>query len=359
MERGVKEVLLEYSWKCLSALMRVLWVLLNNFYCIPVHTLLIVLASPLTLVSKPLFYRFEETLFTWILSMVSCWCYSVGFQIAESGDSLDDFLNNKLLFMPNHQSTADVPFLMTIFAPRIGFSGRIMWLMDKIFKYTNFGVVSWLHGDFFIQAGKENREQSLSNLRTHLQDVFVERGRDCLVLFPEGGFLRNRKEVSKSFAKKRDLPDLEYCTIPRTGALDVIIKAIGPSGHVKQPITKVVDVTIAYPEEGKPLDLVSIFTGWTPPTTTHVHYRVFDVKDIPTESEALFTWMVKLYEEKNRMLAEFYSSGVYPHTMFDPKANPPTVLEHNPRRYLFLHVFFLSATTVASLSFIRLYSLFF
>ena len=40
---------------------------------------------------------------------------------------------------------------------------------------------------------------------------------------------------------------------------------------------QVVDVTIAYPEEGKPLDLVSIFTGWTPPTTTHVHYR-YEIK---------------------------------------------------------------------------------
>ena len=37
-------------------------------------------------------------------------------------------------------------------------------------------------------------------------------------------------------------------------------------------LSKVVDVTIAYPD-GKPLNLVSIATGWDPPCTTHVHYR--------------------------------------------------------------------------------------
>lgn len=27
----------------------------------------------------------------------------------------------------------------------------MMWLMDHVFKYTNFGLVSLIHGDFFIR----------------------------------------------------------------------------------------------------------------------------------------------------------------------------------------------------------------
>ena len=41
-------------------------------------------------------------------------------------------------------------------------------------------------------------------------------------------------------------------------------------GH--RGLSKVVDVTIAYPE-GRPINLVSIATGWDPPCATHVHYR--------------------------------------------------------------------------------------
>ena len=40
----------------------------------------------------------------------------------------------------------------------------------------------------------------------------------------------------------------------------------------RRGLSKVVDVTIAYPE-GRPINLVSIATGWDPPCATHVHYR--------------------------------------------------------------------------------------
>lgn len=93
------------------------------------------------------------------------------------------------------------------------------------------------------------------------------------------------------FAKKNDLPLLEYCTLPRTGALEVILNVLGPNAKPTNNgftsnatsnsgnITKICDVTIAYPQ-GKPLDLFQIVFGSRPPCITHVHYRVFDVKDV-------------------------------------------------------------------------------
>jgi hypothetical protein len=27
-----------------------------------------------------------------------------------------------------------------------------MWVMDRVFKFSNFGAVSWMHDDFFILA---------------------------------------------------------------------------------------------------------------------------------------------------------------------------------------------------------------
>ena len=95
------------------------------------------------------------------------------------------------------------------------------------------------------------------------------------------------------FAKKNDLPMLEHCTLPRTGALEIILEVLGDktkngggamnnglnnsqSGHA---INKICDVTIAYPE-GKPLDLFQIAAGYREPCATHVHYRLFDVKDV-------------------------------------------------------------------------------
>lgn len=95
------------------------------------------------------------------------------------------------------------------------------------------------------------------------------------------------------FAKQNDLPLLEYCTLPRTGALEVILDVLG--GRAKNGamnngfnshssnITKICDVTIAYPN-GKPLDLIQIAAGYREPCVTHVHYRVFDVKDVSSQN---------------------------------------------------------------------------
>ena len=104
---------------------------------------------------------------------------------------------------------------------------------------------------------------------------------------------------------------LEYCTLPRTGALEVIFDVLGPStvgtannvvnngfvnhqdkGCEAKGISKICDVTIAYPDGGKPLDLFQIVFGSRDACTTHVHYRIFDVKDV--------SWETVRFSEKNR-----------------------------------------------------------
>ena len=94
---------------------------------------------------------------------------------------------------------------------------------------------------------------------------------------------------------------LEHCTLPRTGALEVILDILGPNATRMQQqskstnngfnakcqdkvaaagcINKICDVTIAYPQ-GSPLDLFQIVFGSRPACVTHVHYRLFDVKDV-------------------------------------------------------------------------------
>jgi lysophosphatidylglycerol acyltransferase 1 len=48
-----------------------------------------------------------------------------------------------------------------------------------------------------------------------------------MVLFPEGGFLRKRREASQRYAQKNNLPLLHNVTLPRIGALKTIIDQLG------------------------------------------------------------------------------------------------------------------------------------
>lgn len=354
-------------------ILRFLWVLVNNCYVIPAYFAWLLLFSPLLLINSSAFWKIEDVLFGWLLNMVACWNYTAGYYVVESGDRLEKNTTENVLFMPNHQSTADVPLCMTLFTAREHFADRVMWIMDRVFKYSNFGCVSWMHDDFFILAGKEHRDSSLVELRNHLHNVFVRKRRKYIVVFPEGGFLRKRKPVSHRFAKKNDLPMLEYCTLPRTGALEVIFDVLGPTKVAKKVdnngfhlnngcgepkgITKICDVTIAYPDGGNPLDLFQIVFGSRASCITHVHYRIFDVKDIPQDPEAMRQWMYNLYAEKEKMLEEYYKTGIFPYNMFPPATTStatspaaserqPRPLYHDPIKFVLLHLFFGVSTSL-------------
>ena len=45
---------------------------------------------------------------------------------------------------------------MTTFNAKPNVLPNLMWIMDRVFKFTNFGIVSILHQDFFIISVSAN-----------------------------------------------------------------------------------------------------------------------------------------------------------------------------------------------------------
>ena len=85
----------------------------------------------------------------------------------------------KLLFIANHQDTGDVPLMFQMFTHY--WEQVLLWVMDKQFKYTNFGLVSWTHGDYFILPGKFVPNDLTKHCRHNPE-------KNCYILFPEGKF---------------------------------------------------------------------------------------------------------------------------------------------------------------------------
>ncbi|KAH0510475.1 Acyl-CoA:lysophosphatidylglycerol acyltransferase 1 [Microtus ochrogaster] len=183
--------------------------------------------------------------------------------------------------VPESEGGVDVPLGLSTLVV-----AQMMWLMDHIFKYTNFGVVSLIHGDFFIRQGRSYRDQQLLVLKKHLEHNYRSRDRKWIVLFPEGGFLRKRRETSQAFAKKNNLPFLTHVTLPRFGATSIILNALvarqengSPAGGdakglecKSRGLQWIIDATIAYPN-AEPIDIQTWILGYRKPTVTHVHYR--------------------------------------------------------------------------------------
>lgn len=92
------------------------------------------------------------------LQVCGAWCLKTDrTAVVEVGDSLDDLEEEHCLFLCNHQSTADVPMLMTMLAARGTTANHVFWIMDAIFRWTHFGMVSQCRGDFFVECVSSGR----------------------------------------------------------------------------------------------------------------------------------------------------------------------------------------------------------
>lgn len=312
--------------------LRIFFITVANLFGIPSYLTWFLLLQPLRMYNPKLFWKIESNLFQCLLTIVTTWLYSGGYTIVESGDSLEGIMDDEAVVLVNHQSTSDVPVVMSALHNKSLVLGKVMWVMDDIFKYTNFGWISYVHGDFFIVQGKEARNDSLERLESHINSIYKTTFKKWIILFPEGGFLRKRRFRSQEFAKKNQLPVLQHVTLPRVGALKVIIDNLTPkpttnkdnpvppatangvipckqeSQSNQKTLKWIIDMTIGYPG-ATPYNTHGMFVGYWPPRKVQIHYRVYPIGDVPTDREGLTKWMYQRYQEKEGFLHEFYTKS--------------------------------------------------
>lgn len=178
------------------------FIVLQNVYHIPTYLFFNwIVFYPLYFI-KPLLYNWiENRLYTICLYTVGSWSWLANICVVECGDDIyriksttaSDSCNNlpsiqndekkgKILVMANHQCTADVPLMFQALMTKDRFV--LLWVMDHQFKYTNFGVVSATHGDFFISPKTFVKSQLTKHCLTHPD-------KEMIILFPEGKFIIN------------------------------------------------------------------------------------------------------------------------------------------------------------------------
>ena len=79
--------------------------------------------------------------------------------VAEVGDDISQCVDDESIVMLNHQSTADVPVLMSIVshANKGALARHVEYVMDVMFRFAPFGWVGLMHGDFFIRQVCDRR----------------------------------------------------------------------------------------------------------------------------------------------------------------------------------------------------------
>ncbi|XP_074654630.1 acyl-CoA:lysophosphatidylglycerol acyltransferase 1-like [Tubulanus polymorphus] len=319
-------------------ILRFLFCVVNTLYSIPTYFLWLFLLLPLKFVKPTLFWTCETFMFTFLLESVASWQWQAGYDIVEfGGDEISLCEDDESIVIANHQSTADVPLLMKYFSSKPKVAKNLMWIMDVLFKYSNFGAVSMVRGDIFIRQGKECREQQLKLLDDCLNEDYWPRNRKWIVLFPEGGFLYKRLESSQRFAKKNNLPVLEHVTLPRVGALHVLLS--NTNKQTGKRFKWLIDLTIAYPESNA-LDLMTIMSGSRLPCKTVLYTRCYAIDEISRDVEGLTSWMYDRYAEKDQLLDHYYKTGNISDSSISTKLSSKK-LQYNGFSFILIHLFFL------------------
>ena len=156
---------------------------------------------------------------------MSCWFISSGYRVYEHGDDISGLSLDRCFVTSNHLDSADVPILMHKLINTPHAAENMMWIMDKSYRLTFLGWVSALHGDFFIKPGKQFRDSELERLKTHIKENFHVKNRKWVMLFPEGGFLEQRRKANDAYTTEHNLPKTLYVTLPRFGALTSLYEA--------------------------------------------------------------------------------------------------------------------------------------
>lgn len=89
------------GWILFKALLRFVFMFLNNIFAIPSYCLYLILLQPLRIMDSRTFWHIEGVMFKWLLAMVSCWGWSAGYtgecSAVVAASSLFAYLALKLL----------------------------------------------------------------------------------------------------------------------------------------------------------------------------------------------------------------------------------------------------------------------
>ncbi|CAG5134531.1 unnamed protein product [Candidula unifasciata] len=319
-----------YNW--IRCTLKTIFFIASNIYALPCYMVWMTLLTPLRFLAPSVYWRIEAFMFRMLQCMVVTWLDPAGYKVLECGDDIRLLQDEAAIILCNHQSTADTPIVMLASYNKGMAAGNTMWIMFILFKYTNFGLISWHREDFFIDQGREVRNLQLEKLREHLIQSYLPHKRKWIIVFPEGGFLHKRLESSQKYAKKYGFPVLKHTTLPRIGAMKTILDTVGepytgsedsktlPSPNCKddhqiedssRPLKWIIDITLAY-KDGQPLDMLGMCLGICPQKDILLHYRAYRAKDIPRDEAGLTRWLYDRYEDKERVLDYYYKYGQLP-----------------------------------------------
>jgi 1-acyl-sn-glycerol-3-phosphate acyltransferase len=200
----------------------------------------------------------------------------------------------------NHQEMADITVVFS-FARAKGRVGDLKWFVKDVLKYVP--GVGW--GMLFLDCPFIKRDWTADKDYIHrvFRNILKNDVPLWLMTFAEGTRVRPEKIVkSQTYAREQGMTPLEHVLIPRTKGFVASVQSL--RGHVDA----VYDLTIGY--VGGVPTLWQWIKGYV--RKVHMNVRRFAINAMPEDGQALSDWLIRRFEEKDRLLDYFYANQVFP-----------------------------------------------
>ncbi|KAG6861205.1 hypothetical protein C0995_002554 [Termitomyces sp. Mi166 len=264
-----------------------------------------------------------------------------------AGDVVSLNLPTKFVLISNHQIYADWWYAWCLIYS-IGTQEVHRYIYITLKKSLQWiPIVGWmtdafkgmqLYGFIFLaRSWASDRSQLASHLSALGKRAEEEDKPFCFLLYPEGTLVSpNTRPISKKFADKEGITDLNNLLLPRSTGLYYSLRSLAP----RVPNLKLIDLTVVYP--GIPpmgygqdyYTLRSIFMDGVPPPVIHIHLKMFDVAtgvpigdltsnthisyessrqdaEIFEEKKAFDVWLRELWQEKDDLITKFLQTGSF------------------------------------------------
>lgn len=229
------------------------------------------------------------------------WCVLGGHYVNRSrilvtGDALPECENAIVIL--NHQGMVDIPVVMSI-ARRKKRLGDLKWYVKASLKYLpGIGWGMQFLDCLFVKRNWTDDSQRIARVFRNLTHFSIP----CWVInFVEGTRKTTEKlQSSQAYARDHNLAPLAHVLVPRTKGFVATVKGLG------EHFDAVYDFTVGYFQE------IPSLWQWIRGDVkkVHLHVRRFARAQLPN-SDDLSTWLQMRFQEKDRLLSSFYTTGSF------------------------------------------------
>ncbi|CAL8254483.1 unnamed protein product [Lota lota] len=259
--------------------------------------------------------RLSYSLWSQLVMLLEWWSGTECTLFLEQSSTLEKLGKEHAIIILNHSYEIDFLCGWNV-AERFGVLGASKVLAKhELLKVPLIGWTWYFLEVVFCKRKWEEDKKTVTNGLNQLKDYPENM---WVLLYCEGTrFTKKKHQISMEVADSKGLPRLKYHLLPRTKGFTTTIHCL------RDTVSAVYDVTLNF-RDGQTPTLLDIVKGRK--YKADMSLRRFPVDQIPEDEKECANWLHRLYQEKDALQEQYYTTGRFPGNPVIPARRPWTLL---------------------------------